>query len=444
MSAGVIGLVLAAAVIHRRMERDAQGGGDRFRSVSLMAATTGLLGAAMAAALPAQSRVLGLPEASRRRCVESYNLLLVLLYRRGDLGVQPTRSAGARRRCSSPSTRRPSTAGEQLGGSTLLGIGLISAGILSLAWEQGRDVSNRGESARQQAAGAVIAGYTIVDGLGARRSGDPRSYAAGSSSCSSALRWCRSSPSRRGWPATFRPDADMARGDVGSGAVVDARLRDRDLGASRCAHHQARSRPSAETTVNVFAALFGWMFLNEPLEPAAAHVMPGRRGRGDVARISALRRAAGWHWWLAWSSLKASARPALVGKPPVPQPIRTSSGGRALCKEWACCRRRAPSPLRGDRASHPSAGSRPCRRPRRIPRPPSPPASSLGSGLTHSIAFPSTSPPTGRSRRSAPWSGERPVDDRPLVPGHPDAGRPELGCRPSAASSTPALIEVPR
>ena len=276
----VIGLVLAAAVMHAGWNAMLKGGGDRLRSVSLMAATTGLLGAAMAAALPAPKpecwTFLGLSAAMH----VGYNLLLVLSYREGDLGVAYPIARG-----SSPmlvTLGAAVTAGERLGGATLLGIGLISAGILGLAWERGRGVSNRGLGPAL-ATGAVIAGYTIVDGLGARRSGDPRSYAAW-------LFLLFGPPmvpilaARRGWPATFCPRRDGPRRD--GRRRVDARLRDRDLGGVDRADGGGLSPPRDE------CRLRGPVRVDVPgrvVGPATTRVMPGRRGGGGVARISALK-----------------------------------------------------------------------------------------------------------------------------------------------------------
>ncbi len=256
MGLGVIGLVLAAAVMHAAWNAMLKGGGDRLRSVSLMAATTSLLGAAMAAVLPRPRPecwiFLGLSTALH----VGYNLLLVLSYREGDLGVAYPIARG-----SSPmlvTLGAAITAGERLGGSTLLGVGLISAGILALAWEQRRS----GGMGPALATGIVIAGYTVVDGLGSRRSGDPRSYAAW-------LFLLFGPPmipilaARRGWSRTFRADAEMAIAAMG-GVVSMLAYAIVIWAASRAPMGEVSAL--RETSV-VFAALFGWMFLGERLGP---------------------------------------------------------------------------------------------------------------------------------------------------------------------------------
>ncbi|WP_347265985.1 DMT family transporter [Paracoccus sp. (in: a-proteobacteria)] len=64
---------------------------------------------------------------------------------------------------------------ESLGAGALLGIGLICAGVLSMAAAGGRG-DNRGTGLALLNA-VVIAGYTLVDGIGVRISGAPAGYA---------------------------------------------------------------------------------------------------------------------------------------------------------------------------------------------------------------------------------------------------------------------------
>ncbi|HVF62673.1 MAG TPA: SMR family transporter [Casimicrobiaceae bacterium] len=65
--------------------------------------------------------------------------------------------------------------GERLDAQTLLGIGLISAGILTIAWFAGG--KHTGAAAGFALANAaVIAVYTLIDGAGARASGNALSY----------------------------------------------------------------------------------------------------------------------------------------------------------------------------------------------------------------------------------------------------------------------------
>jgi drug/metabolite transporter (DMT)-like permease len=69
-------------------------------------------------------------------------------------------------------------AGERLGAVPLAGVAVLAAGLASLALSSGRLTSS--ELPAIGAAlftGLTIAGYTIVDGLGVRRSGNPYAYA---------------------------------------------------------------------------------------------------------------------------------------------------------------------------------------------------------------------------------------------------------------------------
>ena len=70
-------------------------------------------------------------------------------------------------------------AGEHLGAVAVIGLGTLAGGLISLALSSGR--LTRHEAPAVGAAiltGLAIASYTIVDGLGVRRAGDPWAYAA--------------------------------------------------------------------------------------------------------------------------------------------------------------------------------------------------------------------------------------------------------------------------
>ena len=69
-------------------------------------------------------------------------------------------------------------AGERLGAVPLAGVAILAAGLVSLALSSGRLTSSELPAIGAAAAtGLTIAAYTIVDGLGVRRSGDPYAYA---------------------------------------------------------------------------------------------------------------------------------------------------------------------------------------------------------------------------------------------------------------------------
>ena len=69
-------------------------------------------------------------------------------------------------------------AGERLGVVPLAGVAILGAGLVSLALSSGRLTgSELPAAAAAVLTGLAIAGYTIVDGLGVRRSHDPYAYA---------------------------------------------------------------------------------------------------------------------------------------------------------------------------------------------------------------------------------------------------------------------------
>jgi len=175
VSPGVAGLVLTSAVLHASWNALLKGGSDRLRSVTVMALAASLASVAWVAFLPA-------PRAASWFCIGlsvllhvAYNLLLVMTYRHGDLGVTYPIARG-----SSPllvAAGAAILAGERLDALTLVGIALVCVGITGLARE------SRGGKLSQVIVPAVLTGvtiaaYTVVDGLGSRVSGNAWAYAA--------------------------------------------------------------------------------------------------------------------------------------------------------------------------------------------------------------------------------------------------------------------------
>ena len=171
----VAGLVLTSAVLHASWNALLKGGSDRLRSVTVMALAASLASAAWAAFLPA-------PRTASWFCIGfsvvlhvAYNLLLVVTYQHGDLGVTYPIARG-----SSPLLVAASAAilaGERLDALSIAGIALICVGIIGMT----REILG-GKPAQVIApavlTGVMIAAYTVVDGLGSRASGNARAYAA--------------------------------------------------------------------------------------------------------------------------------------------------------------------------------------------------------------------------------------------------------------------------
>ena len=102
----------------------------------------------------------------------AYNMSLIRAYRSGEFGETYPIARG-----SSPvlvALGAAVVAGDRLGASHVLGVLLVSGGILFLALQRGRPSAHRMTAALLT--GAIIALYTVVDGLGVRLSGHAQAY----------------------------------------------------------------------------------------------------------------------------------------------------------------------------------------------------------------------------------------------------------------------------
>ncbi|OWK41782.1 Integral membrane protein [Fimbriiglobus ruber] len=168
-------MVLFSAVLHASWNALLKGGSDRLHSVTVMTVAASVVSAVWVPFLPVP-RVeswfyIGLSVALH----VVYNLLLVMAYRHGDLGVTYPIARG-----SSPllvAAGAAILAGERLDAFTLVGIVLVCGGIFGLAREcRGAKLSR--VIAPAILTGVTIAAYTVVDGLGSRASGNSWAYAA--------------------------------------------------------------------------------------------------------------------------------------------------------------------------------------------------------------------------------------------------------------------------
>jgi drug/metabolite transporter (DMT)-like permease len=105
-----------------------------------------------------------------------YYVLLVAAYRSGDMShVYPIMRGTAPLIVAALSA---ALIDEAVAGARWLGIGLICGGVLGLALHRpAQAVPHRAATAFALGNACVIAGYTMVDGLGVRRSGAPAAYA---------------------------------------------------------------------------------------------------------------------------------------------------------------------------------------------------------------------------------------------------------------------------
>ncbi len=252
MSPWVAGLVLLSAVMHASWNALLKGGGDRTRSIAVMAATAGLASAAWAVFLPAPRPgnwpYIGLSVALH----VAYNFLLVLAYRHGDLGVSYPVARG-----SSPllvAGGAAVLAGERLDAFALAGIVLVCGGIFGLA-RDGREGKLTRGIVPALLTGVTIAAYTVADGLGGRAAGNAWSYAA----------WLFALNGLAMLPVLFwrRARLDAASQRSAAGGVVSLAAYAVVVWAAS-AHPMGRVSALRETSV-VVAALLGWLFLGEQL-----------------------------------------------------------------------------------------------------------------------------------------------------------------------------------
>jgi phosphonate utilization associated putative membrane protein len=175
MSPLVTALVLGSALLHASWNAIIKSSRDVMLDTALVAAGAGVL------ALPLSAFVAS-PASASWPCLGAsavihvaYFSALVAAYRRGDLG-----HAYPLMRGTAPllvALFGVALLDEHPGATMWLGLVLISAGILSLGLLQ-RGRAQRGATHWALVNAAIIAGYTLVDGAGARLSGTPAGYVA--------------------------------------------------------------------------------------------------------------------------------------------------------------------------------------------------------------------------------------------------------------------------
>ena len=158
--------VLFAAVLHAGWNAVIRSGGDRFQGMLLLTFTQGLMALVMAAFVPLPDGIVWVWVLGSGLVHTSYKLFLAAAYQHGDLSrVYPIARGAA-----------PMIVvlvgyfllADTIEGKEYVGIGLIGVGVMMMA----HGVFSNGESRRliPLALGSAIctAGYTILDGMGAR------------------------------------------------------------------------------------------------------------------------------------------------------------------------------------------------------------------------------------------------------------------------------------
>lgn len=176
MSFGVFLAVLAAALLHASWNALIKSGSSKLTSMLIMTLVQGGVGGVIAlfSALPQGQVWLWLLASGLFH--SGYKLFLSFAYEQGDLSrVYPIARGGAPMLVLATSGLFLS---DLLSTSEIIGVLVLGAGILMMA----RGVFTHGESARlvPLALGSALmtAGYSVVDGLGARASGDAVMYVA--------------------------------------------------------------------------------------------------------------------------------------------------------------------------------------------------------------------------------------------------------------------------
>ena len=254
----VVGLVLLAALMHASWNAIVKTGDDGLLMFVLLKAPTMVIAAMVLA-------VVGLPNAvSISYAIGSaagfsvYCFLLIWAYRAGDLNfIYPVARGSAPLGVALLSGL---LLGERLSGLGLGGILVISAGIAALAYHPRTFARQIPDLLRAASVGLCIAVYTLLDGVGARISGNVLGYTAMTSIFSGVPLMAAAFFMRGGDTADFLR-REWKTGIIGGVMMFTAyAIVIYALTLSQMAHVAALR----ETSV-IFAAVIGTLILKEPL-----------------------------------------------------------------------------------------------------------------------------------------------------------------------------------
>lgn len=175
MTAAVAASVLFAAVLHASWNAVLRGGRDRLVSTGWMCLAIGLVSTAALPFVPQPAQASWPCIAASTLIHIAYSLFLARAYRTADLGQAYPVARGI-----SPvlvALGAAIFAGELLKPEALIGVIVVSAGILALAGDPRRVLRRGSPMSATLITGVLIAVYTVVDGVGARLSTAPVSYA---------------------------------------------------------------------------------------------------------------------------------------------------------------------------------------------------------------------------------------------------------------------------
>lgn len=172
MSVAVFATVLVAAILHATWNAIVKRGGSTLLTTVLVTASAALIAAA---GLPFLSgpHLASWPFIAASTIFQiAYFVLVAQTYRVADMSLTYPLMRGTAPLLVAVASF--AFVGEPLSRSAWLGVGIICAGILSMA-SAARSASKAGVTMALCNA-IVIAGYTLIDGVGVRRSGAPASY----------------------------------------------------------------------------------------------------------------------------------------------------------------------------------------------------------------------------------------------------------------------------
>jgi len=174
VSSSIMLVVLLGALLHASWNVLAKSGGDPLIDTTLILLGGSVLAVVALPLLPAPARESWPFIATSSVLQVAYFWLVGAAYRSGDVSLAYPLMRGTAPLLVALASGL--VLGERLGGGALAGVLIICAGVLTMAASQrGRRADWR--TMRFALANAVvIASYTLVDGEGARRSGDPMTY----------------------------------------------------------------------------------------------------------------------------------------------------------------------------------------------------------------------------------------------------------------------------
>jgi drug/metabolite transporter (DMT)-like permease len=256
----VVAIVLFAALLHALWNALLKNSGDKRLTTVMLTGAAALMAAVILPLLPAPARD-SWPFLAGSSCVEiTYFVLLAAAYRSGDMShAYPIMRGTAPLLVASVSA---SLIGETLSSGEWLGIALICLGVLALALHGGGLGHHRTATVLALANAVSIATYTLIDGLGVRRSHAPVAYTLWLYLITGGL--------TLGWTLLHRPTEFLAylRGRQAVGAVAAAGM----MSSYGLALWAMTTAPVAlvaalrETSI-VFATLMSAVLLKERVTP---------------------------------------------------------------------------------------------------------------------------------------------------------------------------------